>query len=130
MSELFTIMASVLGDTISVWMLFLCAMAVGGLLGRLTYGFRQLTLFDLGTVFLVIAVLATAIGARFADTGISVLVGLIAGALMLAAFVIVAAFLPRRDVREPVAVGASSLGSAPARFQTAAGYDHQGRPRD
>ncbi|HEY0979329.1 MAG TPA: hypothetical protein VGE23_00600 [Candidatus Paceibacterota bacterium] len=129
MSELITIMASVLGDTISVWLLFLCAMAVGGLLGRLTYGFKQLTLFDLGTVLLVIAALASAMGARFADTGISVLVGLIAGALMLAMFIIITAIAPRRDVREPVAVGASSLGSAPARFQTAAGYDEQGRPR-
>lgn len=130
MSELFNIMASVLGDTINVWMLFLCMMVVGGLLGRLTYGFKQLTLFDLGTVFLVIAVLASAVGARFGDTGISVLVGLIAGALMLAAFVVVAAILPRRDLREPVAASASSLASAPARFQAAAGYDNQGRPRD
>lgn len=98
--SVFTVMAETLGSDSLVWIVFAVLGCVGLLLGRLLGGFRFMRLMDLSLALLIIGILSSGLGARFADSGIAVLAGAIAALLMFVAF-IVGTIVPHRLVEVP-----------------------------
>jgi disulfide bond formation protein DsbB len=122
--SLFNTVADVLGSAFVVWLALIALMIAGGLLGRLTGGFRRMSLQSLAISFLGIGLMSAVAGARFSE----VLIGLIVAVLMVLAFIVGAAFAPHRTVQASASVPAGPWNPATGQFQDTTGYDNRGRP--
>jgi hypothetical protein len=96
-SEIASSMIAILGDAFTTGALFVSMMLVGGLLGRLSGGFKNMNFATLFDVFVIVGIASAVVGSRFADEGIWLMVSLLTAALMWAAFVLVAIITPARQ---------------------------------
>ncbi len=127
MFNFFEIMIGVLGDAVRVWLVSITLMFVSTVMGRLAGTFSAMQIGSLIGSLLVIGFTALMIGALFADTGISIFVGSLTAALMVAAFIVGAAFAPMRRVQTPSSKHVGPWEAATGRFKAADDY-HQPLP--
>ena len=129
MSELFELMAGVLGDAISVWLLFSVLMVLAVAMAQLAGNFKNMHPVTLVVCMALLGAFAIVTGARFSETGQSLIISLVLGALMLASFIASACFAPRKAVAEQQAGTIGPWNPVSGRFESARGYDERGRPR-
>lgn len=130
MSELFELMAGVLGDAINVWLLFSVLMVLAVAMAQLAGNFKDMHPVTLVVCMAVMGAFAIVTGARFSETGQSLLISLVSGALMLASFIVSARFAPGKAAAARPEGTIGPWNPVSGRFESAHGYDERGRPRN